>query len=111
MRILVVEDEKKVAKALEQALEADKLPVDYIAVGPVFATTSKENPDPALGVEELAAICKAVGKPVVAIGGIKSENLGEVVRAGAQTVAAIHNVLAANVTEMVRKWIETLKRF
>src|SRR5438552_4428633 len=45
---------------MEQALEADKLPVDYIAVGPIFSTTSKENPDPVVGVETLALICKTV---------------------------------------------------
>src|SRR5262249_36653961 len=55
---------------LEQALEADKSPVDYIAVGPVFWTSSKENPDPVLGLEKLADVCRSVRKPVVAIGGI-----------------------------------------
>src|SRR5215469_6411270 len=55
---------------LEQAMEADSLPVDYIAVGPVFATSTKENPDPIVGVEALAQICGAVRKPVVAVGGI-----------------------------------------
>jgi thiamine-phosphate pyrophosphorylase len=60
---------------MEQALAADKLPVDYIAVGPIFATASKENPDPVVGVEELARIVQSVQKPVVAIGGVTLENL------------------------------------
>jgi thiamine-phosphate pyrophosphorylase len=94
---------------MEQALQADKLPVDYIAVGPIFATTSKENPDPVLGVEELARIAQSVQKPVVAIGGVTLENAGDVVRAGAQAVAVIQNILSAsNVPERVRAWIETL---
>jgi thiamine-phosphate pyrophosphorylase len=90
-----------------QALEADKLPVDYIAVGPIFATVSKENPDPVVGVEELARIVQSVQKPVVAIGGITLENAGEVVGAGAETVAVIHNVLSAsNIPARVRQWLQ-----
>lgn len=94
---------------LEQALEADQLPVDYIAVGPVFSTLTKENPDPVLGVEKLAHICQAVRKPVVAIGGIKRNNVGSVLQTGVQSVAVIHDVLAAQcVHERVAEWIQTL---
>src|SRR3989449_7997402 len=59
---------------VEQAVEADKLPIDYIAVGPIFPTSTKENPDPVLSLKGLVRICEVVHKPVVAIGGIRLEN-------------------------------------
>ena len=79
---------------LEQAVEADSLPVDYIAVGPVFATWTKDNPDPVVGVEKLAIICRAVKKPVVAIGGITLDNAKAALSAGATSVAVIRDLLA-----------------
>ena len=79
---------------LEQAVEADSLPVDYIAVGPVFATWTKDNPDPVVGVEKLAIICRAVKKPVVAIGGITLDNAKAALSAGAASVAVIRDLLA-----------------
>jgi thiamine-phosphate pyrophosphorylase len=94
---------------LEQALEAEAMPVDYIAVGPVFWTSSKENPDPVLGLERLAEICRAVRKPVVAIGGITIDQARQVRTAGAHAVAVIRDLLAAgDVTERARHWCETL---
>jgi len=79
---------------LEQAVEADSLPVDYIAVGPVFETSTKDNPDPVVGVEKLAIICRAVKKPVVAIGGITLDNAKAALSAGATSVAVIRDLLA-----------------
>jgi thiamine-phosphate pyrophosphorylase len=79
---------------LEQAVEADSLPVDYIAVGPVFETSTKDNPDPVVGVEKLAIICRAVKKPVVAIGGITLDNAKAALSAGAASVAVIRDLLA-----------------
>jgi len=79
---------------LEQAVEADNLPVDYIAVGPVFATSTKDNPDPVVGVEKLAIICRAVKKPVVAIGGITLDNAKAALSAGAASVAVIRDLVA-----------------
>jgi thiamine-phosphate pyrophosphorylase len=79
---------------LEQAVEADSLPVDYIAVGPVFETSTKDNPDPVVGVEKLAIICLAVKKPVVAIGGITLDNAKAALSAGATSVAVIRDLLA-----------------
>ena len=55
--------------SMEQALEADNHPVDYIAVGPIFPTASKVNPAPVIGLQMLERICRIVQKPVVAIGG------------------------------------------
>jgi thiamine-phosphate pyrophosphorylase len=96
---------------MEQALHAEKLPVDYVAVGPVFATSSKVNPDPVVGVDQLTAICKAIRKPVVAIGGIKLENASEVLNAGAASIAVIRDILdTPDVASRVHNWIEVLKR-
>jgi len=94
---------------LGQAIEAEKLPVDYIAVGPIFLTATKENPDPIVGLENLAAICHSIRKPVVAIGGIKLENAVDVLKAGATSVAVIRDVLdAQDVGSRVQSWIERL---
>jgi len=68
---------------------ADKMPVDYIAFGPVFATASKLNPDPAVGLEGLREARSLTKKPLVAIGGITLENAGSVLDAGADSVAVI----------------------
>ena len=94
----------------EQAVEADRWPVDYVAVGPIFATTTKENPDPIVGVEGLAAICRAIHKPVVAIGGIKLENAPDVLRAGAASVAIIRDLLdTSDVALRCRQWVALTK--
>ena len=94
---------------LEQALDADHLPVDYVAVGPIFPTTTKENADPVIGLERLAAVCKRIHKPVVAIGGIKLENVREVLNAGASSIAVIRDLLAdQDVAKRTHRWIASL---
>ena len=93
----------------EQALQADKLPVDYIAVGPIFPTSTKEDPDPVVGLDRLAEICRAVRKPVVAIGGIQLADAGEVMRAGAASIAVIRDVLnSQDISLRTRQWFEAL---
>ena len=95
---------------IEQAMDADRAPVDYIAVGPVFATTTKENAAPILGLERLREICSRVHKPVVAIGGITLESAIDVLKCGAASVAVIRDVLGhANVAERVRTWVRHLE--
>jgi thiamine-phosphate pyrophosphorylase len=80
---------------LEQAVEAARLPVDYIAIGPVFATSSKEKADALVGMDELRRVRREVGSiPLVAIGGISRENAREVLDAGADAVACISALLA-----------------
>lgn len=77
----------------EQLAEADKAPLDYLAIGPVFATASKANPDPVVG---LAGVCRArelTRKPLVAIGGITRANARSVIEAGADSVAVISDLL------------------
>jgi len=78
---------------LQQLQEADQLPVDYIAIGPVFATASKANPDPVIGLEGVRVARKATGKPLVAIGGITRRNCREVFAAGADSVAVISDLV------------------
>ena len=90
----------------EQALAADRLAVDYIAVGPIFHTNSKKNPDPVLGIDRLAQICRAVRKPIVAIGGITLEQSSEVYDAGAASIAVIGDLLRyQDVVERTRLWV------
>lgn len=72
-----------------QVAAADQMPVDYIAIGPAFATTSKQNPDPVVGLDGVRAARKLTAKPLVAIGGITLENCAAVIAAGADAVAVI----------------------
>jgi thiamine-phosphate pyrophosphorylase len=73
----------------EQATAAERAGADVIALGPVFATATKKNPDPVVGVETLGHICASVSRPVVAIGGITPKNAQETLEAGARYVAVI----------------------
>jgi thiamine-phosphate pyrophosphorylase len=74
---------------LEQARAAAEDGADYIGVGPIFPTTTKSNPDPTVGLDELRRICGAVSVPVVAIGGITPELAPAVAMAGAAAAAVI----------------------
>lgn len=76
----------------EQLAMADKAPVDYIAVGPVFTTSSKENPDPVIGLEGVGAARRLTSRPLVAIGGISEKNARAVMEAGADSIAVISAV-------------------
>ncbi|ABF42287.1 thiamine-phosphate diphosphorylase [Candidatus Koribacter versatilis Ellin345] len=77
----------------EQLQIADKATVDYLAIGPIFATKSKINPDPVVGLDRLRAVRKLTSKPLVAIGGITRENCRSVIDAGADSVAVIADLL------------------
>ena len=80
---------------LEQALAAITMPVDYIAFGPIFPTSTKENPDPTVGLEMLSRIRGAIGGfPLVAIGGITTVNAAEVFLAGADSIAVISGLIS-----------------
>ena len=69
-------------------------PADYVAIGPVYATSSKENPSPVVGLEGVRAARALTAKPLVAIGGITRMNCSAVVEAGADSVAVISDLLA-----------------
>ena len=74
------------ATSYEEAIAAE---ADYLGVGPIWATPSKDDAAPPLGLEELARICAAVSVPVIAIGGIDAANAADCIRAGAAGVAVV----------------------
>ena len=69
--------------------------VDYLAYGPIFATSSKQNPDPVRGIDELRRAAALCSRPLVAIGGIQASNISEVVGAGADAAAVIAAIAGA----------------
>jgi thiamine-phosphate pyrophosphorylase len=79
--------------SLSQAMEAVELPIDYVALGPVFPTQSKNAPDPVVGLEELKRVSQVLAHvPLVAIGGIRSENAHLVLQNGATAYALISDL-------------------
>lgn len=99
--------------SIEQAIEAVKLPIDYAAIGPVFATTTKENPDEMVGIEGVRKVRETIGNfPLVAIGGITSENYLEVFQNGADSVALIKSILfpPQEISEKLRSFHLSLSR-
>ena len=81
---------------LAQARQAQEAPVDYVAIGPVFPTRTKENPDPVVDRQELQVIREQVAKPLVAIGGITLENARPLFESGVDSVAVIRDLLLAD---------------
>jgi len=95
--------------SLAQAVAADALPVDYIAIGPVFGTSTKLNPDPVVGLDLVTAVSANISKPLVAIGGIALDNAFEVINAGAVSVAVISDLYrGGQIEERTRLYIQTL---
>jgi thiamine-phosphate pyrophosphorylase len=100
--------------SVEQAIAAARMPVDYVAIGPVFATRSKENPDPQVGLEGLRRVREAVGEAVtlVAIGGVTRELAPSVLDAGADSVAVISALLrpkdSSEITRLTRDFLAGL---
>ena len=99
---------------VNQLCAAGGEPVDYVALGPVYPTASKRNPDPVLGVEEVSRCRPLIEKPLVAIGGITQENAADVLRAGADSVAVIGGLLpeksgARELRERMEEWQRIVK--
>ncbi len=93
---------------LKQAVEGIKFPIDYLAIGPIFATKTKENPEKTIGVEILKKVREVIGDfPLVAIGGITRENFREVLDEGADSVAVIGDLLSEpnKITEKMRVYL------
>jgi thiamine-phosphate pyrophosphorylase len=93
----------------EQAYEAIELPIDYMAIGPIFATSTKADHDPVVGLDGLRDVRALSPRvPLVAIGGIDRENVASVFEAGAECVALISEILseppniAARMSEFLR---------
>ena len=83
---------------------------DYIAVGPVFSTSTKANADPVVGTELIREVRPLTDKPIVAIGGITLERAADLVRAGAQSVAVTSDILRApDPAERARQFIKILQ--
>lgn len=79
--------------SVEQAIAAAKMPIDYAAIGPIFGTRTKKNPDPVVGLDGLRRVRDAVADlPLVAIGGINLSNIAEVINAGADSAAVISDL-------------------
>jgi thiamine-phosphate pyrophosphorylase len=95
---------------LEQFRAAAATSADYIAVGPIFETSSKANPDPVVGTELVRRVRTRTEKPIVAIGGITLERAADVIAAGADSVAVISDILKAkDPAEMAREFIRRLE--
>jgi thiamine-phosphate pyrophosphorylase len=77
----------------KEARGLDPAVVDYAIAGPAFLTASKPGYGPALGADGLAAICRAAPVPVIAIGGIEAENVGDVIKAGVAGIAVMGSVM------------------
>jgi thiamine-phosphate pyrophosphorylase len=93
----------------EQLCAAGGEPVDYVALGPIFTTSSKQNPDPVVGLEELQRCRPLLEKPLVAIGGITRQNAADVIRAGADSLAVISGLLpevatARSIRDRMEEW-------
>lgn len=96
---------------VEQGVQATRTGVDYIAIGPIFGTTTKDNPDPIVVLTGLERVRRAVTKiPIVAIGGISSENALQVIEAGADAVAVISALLLSpgEITAQTKRFITQL---
>jgi thiamine-phosphate pyrophosphorylase len=98
----------------QQLCAAGGEPVDYVALGPIFATASKRNPDPVVGVEGVIRCRPLIDKPLVAIGGITMENARAVLEAGADSVAVIAGLIperpaAFSLRQRMEEWQNLLK--
>lgn len=99
---------------VEQAIHASKLPIDYLAIGPIFATVTKSDTAPVLGLDGLRAVRRAIGEfPLVAIGGITLANAREVIEAGADSVAIISALLSPpdRITEATKTLLQSLPTY
>lgn len=99
----------------EQLAAAAAEPVDYLAIGPIFPTGSKQNPDAAVGLEALARYRKLTGRPLVAIGGIRRDTARAVLDAGADSTAVIGDMLpqpctAESLRERISEWQQLTRK-
>jgi thiamine-phosphate pyrophosphorylase len=99
--------------SVEQAVGAARLPIDYVAIGPVFATSSKDNPDAVVGLEGVRGVREVLGPiPLVAIGGVTRERARAVLEAGADSVAVLSALLPsldpAEITRRTRFFLAEL---
>jgi thiamine-phosphate pyrophosphorylase len=91
------------AASVVEAREGETLGAAHVGAGPVWATPTKPDADPPIGLESLSEICRAISLPVVAIGGVDASNAGDCIRAGAAGVAVVR---AANDAAAVRAAVD-----
>jgi thiamine-phosphate pyrophosphorylase len=97
---------------LPELVDADHTSADYIAVGPVFPTGTKENPDPVVGIDLVRQARQVTRKPLVAIGGITVESAADLFRAGADSVAVIGDLLRApDLAQRAREYVAVAKAY
>ncbi len=103
----VLKDDAVIGLSIKNECDLQRAPlseIDYISIGGVFATTSKDNPEPPIGLNGLRCLCSSVRKefkgPVIAIAGITSENAAQVIDAGVDGIAVISAVWDAEEPEM-----------
>jgi len=84
------------AESVQDAVEAEKGGADYLGVSPIYATPTKTDTAPPLGLEGLREIRKRVKIPIVGIGGLNESNAAEVIRNGADGVAVVSAIVAAD---------------
>ncbi len=87
------------AESLQDAVEAERDGADYIGVSPIYATATKSDTAPALGLEGLREIRKAVNIPLVGIGGLNRSNAAEAIRNGADGIAVVSAIVSADDSE------------
>ena len=95
---------------VEEAIEAEEKRADYIGLSPIFSTSTKKDAGSACGTLMIEKVKNEVKLPIIAIGGINKENIGEVIRAGADSAVAISAVVCAdNVYREVKDFIKRIK--
>jgi thiamine-phosphate pyrophosphorylase len=96
---------------VDQAISATKLPIDYLAIGPIFSTTTKSDTAPVLGLDGLRSVRRAIGEfPLVAIGGITLNNARAAIEAGADSVAVIRALLyGPDITQATKTLFKSLE--
>ncbi len=90
----------------EQLRAGGRSAADYLAIGPIFQTVSKENPDPLVGLSRLQRLRSLSAKPLVAIGGIQLTNARQALAAGADSVAVISGLAGGDLNGRIRDWVE-----
>jgi thiamine-phosphate pyrophosphorylase len=96
------------AESLIDAVEAEKGGADYLGVSPIYATPTKTDTAPALGLEGLHQIRKAVNLPLIGIGGLNPDNAGDVIRSGADGVAVVSAIVSADDPERAARRLKSV---
>lgn len=93
---------------VQEAVEAERMGADYIGLGPMKPTTTKLDTEPVVGPSGVQEVRRHVRLPIVAIGGIKAEDVAEIIRSGANSVAVVSAVIAADDVEAAAKRIRSI---